>query len=197
MRDKFEEITIVPVYTTEEASRRIGSSEIDVRNAYVVIDVLTNDIRGTRQRPAASPEGLLRRIDTLRKQLMAAGAAATVICQAKPMEIADVTPFNSLLHEYLQTIKDGTGFGCRTQIRRSFLRPDGYHVRPQFDSVIDKTFACALLGIHVPDPTPWDDFAPSYARRRYAAEFPQMVRRNDGGQRIGFEGPVNNHGWRQ
>ena len=195
MRDKFE-IEVVTTYTTEEALRRVGSGEIDVTDANVIIDVLTNDIRGTRQRTAASPEEWIRRIDMLRRRLMTAGASATVVCQPKPMEIVDVSPYDSLLHDYLQA-QGGSGYGCRTQIRRSFLRPDGFHIQPQYVSVIDKTFACAITGTHVPQPTPSDDFLPDFARRRHEAEYPLLVRRNGGGQGIGREGPTNSHGWRR
>ena len=48
MRDQFE-IELVTTYTTEEALRRVESGEIDVKDAAVIIDVLTNDIRETRQ----------------------------------------------------------------------------------------------------------------------------------------------------
>ena len=167
---------------------------MDVKDAIVVVDVLTNDVRGTRQRPAASPEDLVWRVHRLRERLWEAGAAAVVICQLKPMEIADVTLYNSLLDDYLRA-QGGTGFGCRTQVLRSHLKPDGYHVRGQFDSVIDMTYACAILGRPVPRPTPLEDFAPEMARRRYRAEWPSLVRNGAGGRGVGYEGPMNHYGW--
>ena len=96
-----------------------------------------------------------------------AAAEAVVVCQIKPMQLTDVRPFNALLHEYLRGVG---GFGCQTQVRMEFLKKDGYHVLPQFDSVIDRTYACALQGVPVPCPTPEEDFVPDYVRRRSEKE---------------------------
>ena len=41
----------------------------DVRGAIVVIDNLTNDVRGTWRRAAATPEELVRRVDISRGDL--------------------------------------------------------------------------------------------------------------------------------
>ena len=188
------DIQVVPAYTTEEAFIRVGNGDIDVRNAYVIVDLLTNDIRGTRHRPAVSPEELRWRVDRLRARLREAGAVASVICQAKPMEVADVRPYNSLLHKYLQAQR-GSGHGCLTQIRRNYLRRDGYHVQEQYASIIDRTYACVILGWPVPSPTPLEDFIPTYVRRSYDAEWPGLARRNGWTQRIGYEGPRTNYGW--
>ena len=192
-RDKFD-VRVVPAYTTEEAFIRVGNGDVDVRNAVVVIDVLTNDVRGTRQREAVSPEDLIWRVGMLRQRLREAGATATVVCQIKPMEVVDVTAHNALLHDYLRA-QGGSGYGCLTQVRRQFLKRDGFHVLPQYDSLIDRTYACAMMGWEVPNPTPSEDFTPEYARRRYRAEWPSLARRVDGGQRVGFEGPRNSYGW--
>ena len=192
----FHDIRVIPAYTTEEAFRRVADGDIDVRDAVVVIDLLTNDIRGTRNRTAASPEELIWRVDKLRARLKEAGAVASVVCQAKPMEVADVSAHNYLLDEYLKAkmAQDGTGYGCKTQVRRNFLRADGYHVQQRYDSIIDKTYACALLGWWVPSPTPLEDFVPSYARRRYDAEFPGLVSRDGGSRGLGVEGSRPNYG---
>ena len=187
------DIQIEAVYTTEEAFSRVGRGEVDVRNAVVIIDVLTNDVRGTRQRPAVSPEDLVWRVDMLRRRLREAGAKASIVCQLKPMEVADVTVYNTMLDDYLRA-QGGQGYGCRTQVRRQYLKRDGFHILPQFDSIIDRTYACALLGWEVPCPTPHTDFAPESSRRRYRTEWPSLVR-SDGGQRIGVEGPWNRFQW--
>ena len=192
-RDKFD-VRVVPVYTTEEAFYRVGNGDVDVNNAIVIVDVLTNDVRGTRQRQAASPEDLVWRVDQLRGRLKQAGASTSVICQIKPMEVADVTAHNAHLDNYLRA-QGGPGYGCRTQVRRNFLKRDGFHVSPQFDSIIDRTYACAMLGWPVPNPTPLEDFAPEFARRRYDAEWPSMVRRTGWNQGVGHQGPRNIHGW--
>ena len=48
-------------------------------------------------------------------------AAAVIICEVKPMEVANVIPYNRLLSEYLSS-KRPTGFGCKTQVRISHLK---------------------------------------------------------------------------
>ena len=120
---------------------------------------------------------------------------AAVGCQIKPMEVVDVTPHNWVVNEYLQTA-EWSNYGCRTQIRRSFLRNDGFHINPRYASVLDKTYACAILGEHVPSPTPDDDFFPEFARRRYEKDWPGLAGSDDSrGQRGGGGGPVIVHGW--
>ena len=108
---------------------------------------------------------------------------AVVVCQAKPMQTVDVTPYNELLSDYLSAQRGG--YGCQTQIRLGHLRSDGFHVLPQFDSIIDKTYACAIRGILVPDPTPIGEFLPDHLRRRWQAEWP----------RLGGGGRNDNYGW--
>ena len=182
-RDSYD-ITVEVAYTTEEATRRIDSGNISVCGAAVVIDNLTNDIRGTRIRPAASPQQLVRNVDRLRSRLTAAGATASVVCQAKPMEIADVRQHNRQVSEYLRN--QVGGYGCLTQIRLEHLKTDGFHIRPQFDSIVDKTYACAIRGVPVPSPTPPNEFVPVFMRRRWEAEWPRIG---------GGITQSRNHGW--
>ena len=186
------DIKLFVAYTTDEAVRRVGENDIDVKNATVIVDNLTNDIRGTRQRPAASPEEFIQRVDRLRGRLREAGAAVVVVCEIKPMEVLDVTPYNRVLHHYLRAVGD---FGCQTQIRRSFLQRDGYHIQHQYDSVLDKTYACALMGIYVPRPTPVEDFLPEFARRRREQEWPRLAGSRDSWGQRGGGGLLNLHGW--
>ena len=166
------EIEICVAYTLDEAMQRVDRGAINVRDAIVVVDSLTNDIRGTRLRPSLTPSELVRGVDRLRGILVAAGARASVICQVKPMQLGDVTPYNELLSEYLRGQRGG--FGCRTQIRLGHLKPDGFHVKPQYDSIIDRTYACAIKGIPVYDPTPSGEFVPDHLRRRWQAEWPKV-----------------------
>ena len=173
-RDNYD-IAVRVSYTTEDAIRRVDRGDILVRGATVVLDNFTNDIRSTETRKAISPQELLRRVDRLRKGLYAAGATAVVTCQIKPMQITDVTPYNEMLSDYLRT-QGMSGHGCRTQIRLSCLKNDGYHVLPQYDSTIDKTYAFALMGISVPCPTPMDEFTPNHLRRRWEMNWPRVGR---------------------
>ena len=171
------DISVVVAYTLDEAYHRIDRGEIELGGAIVLIDDLTNDVRGTRYRPSATPQQLVRLVDTLRRRVMAAGAEAVITCQLKPMQVVDVTPYNELLDSYLRREKERgrDGFGCRTQIRLQYLKGDGFHIRPDFLSIVDRTYAFAFLGWDVLDPTPPDEFAPSYVRRRWEAEWPRLA----------------------
>ena len=89
----------------------------------------------------------------------------------------------------------GSGYGISTQIRMEYLRPDGFHIKNKFDTVIDKNYACALLGVPVASPTPIENFEPDFVRRRRDVEWPRI----SGGayaQSRGFnEGHAGIHGW--
>ena len=100
------------------------------------------------------------------------------------MREKDVSPYNFLLDDYLRA----RGIpGCPTQIRMEDLRSDGFHIMRQVDSVIDRTYACAIRGVLVPDPTPTGGFLPDHLGRRWQAEWP----------RVGRGGGANhvNYGW--
>ena len=173
------EIDVKAVYTLDGAFYAIERGECDVQGATVVLDALTNDVRGTRSLPPATPQQLVHRVDRLRRYLM-----RVVVCQLKPMEIIDVTAFNCQLNDYLRREKlaGRHGFGCRTQIRLEFLRNHGFHVWPEYDSLIDHSYACAFLGIPVPNPTPWDAFVPQSVRQRWETEWPRLIGRQPTGQ---------------
>ena len=192
-REKYD-ITNAVAYTVDEAYDRVKRGDIDVSGAFVVVDNLTNDVRGAGQRMAASPDELIQRVHKLRESMST--AEAVIICEIKPMRNKDVTPYNRLLHSYLR--RQGTAgvrnFGCRTQIRMDWLKGDGFHVKPQYDSVIDRTYACALLGQHVPSPTPTSDFVPESVKRRQEANWP--LPGNRWGGRALDEGLSRIHGWR-
>ena len=173
------DIEVVTAFTLEEAHSRIENGGINVAGATVILDNLTNNVRGMRNRQALDPRGLVYRVDRVRGVLRNAGAAGTVVCQIKPMEVTDVRPFNQQLHNYLrsESLHGRGGFGSKTQIRLDYLKPDGYHVRPEFAGVIDRTYACAILGQEVPFPTPTDQFTPTLARRRFEKEWPRIGER--------------------
>ena len=178
------DIEVVPAFHVEDAFYMIEKRRIDVSGAIVIVDCLTNDVRGTRQRQPLEPEELVRQIHVLREKTQWANARETVICQVKPMRYVDVTPHNVLLHEYLC----GQGVsGCQTMIHMEFLKHDGYHILPQFKSVLDRQYACALLGTPVPCPTPYENFISGYIRQTYNQNWPSLSRRN--------EGPNSRYGW--
>ena len=168
------DINIEVIYRVEDAIHRLAQGALDVIGHVVVVDNITNNVRGGWRHPPDTPAQLIQRIDALRQKLLSLGAAAVVVAEIKPMSIIDVRPYNRALHEYLNNCGP-TGFGCKTQIRMEYLRSDGYHVNPLYDSVVDRTYACALLGRHVPCPTPDDNFVPTYIRRRWEQEWPRLV----------------------
>ena len=185
------DVEVVEAFTLDSACAKVGrtgpvgrgggggsgdDSRIDIRGAYVVLDCLTDDIRH-----GATPAELLLKVARTREEMKFAGAAEVVVCEVKPMELINVIPFNQELSDYLRSVG---GFGCNTQIRVCDLR-DGLHVKPDFETVIDRTYACAIRGVPVPCPTPPEGFISMELRRRWEAEWP----------RLRFGGPrLTNHG---
>ena len=137
----------------------------------MIIDSITNDVRGTHHRRRATPDEVVSRVDQLRRRLKAAGAVGAIECAVKPMQLVDVSPYNYLLNQYLGA-QEGDGYGCQTQIRLDYLKADGFHIRPQFDPIVDKTYACAIMGVNVPCPTPERDFVPDHIRRQREKDWP-------------------------
>ena len=133
---------IVVAYTLGQAIQLMDRGAINVRDAVILIDNLTNDVRGTRIRPSVTPGELIRRLNQLRAVLRRAGAKQTIICQIKPMRFKDVAPYNEKLSDYLRGQRQGIGHP--TQVRHGHLSPDGFHVRPEYHWVIDKTYAGAM-----------------------------------------------------
>ena len=190
-RDNYR-IEVIQTYTTGEACDRVERGEIDVSGKCVVIDCLTNDARDSRSGAALSPQALVRSVDRLRGILWAAAAAEIIVCAIKPAQVADMTPYNALLDRYLRAQDDG-GHGCRCQITMDQLARDGYHVRHQFRSIIDRTYACAIMGKPVPCPTPLEDFIPYHVRRSWNQEWPRLNGESTG-RDLGTR--VLSYGWR-
>ena len=172
-RGKFD-IDVEVVYRLEDAYYRISNGELDVSGCYVIIDNITNNIRGGRRSIGETPEQVVNKVAMLRELLLAKAAAAVIVCEVKPMTVTDVRPHNGLLHEYL-TSCGGDGYGCRTQMKMEFLSSDGFHIDARYDSVRDRTYACALVGLHVPEPATEECFVPSYFRRRWEETWPRLV----------------------
>ena len=173
------DIDIKVAYRVEDATQLVLRREIDVAGRYVVIDDLTNNVRGNVRQPADTPEQLVERVDQLRRALLSASAAAVVVMEVKPMRYVDVRPYNYLLSSYLMNCQ--AGYGSKTMIQMEHLKYDGYHVSPMFGSVLDRSYACALLGTHVPCPTLPDGFTPEFVRRRMEESWPRLGNRGWGG----------------
>ena len=175
-RSKYE-IQVVVAYRLEDAYERIEKKDhkfhVNVENSYVIIDNITNNIRGGKNNEAEPPDLVADRVAALRELILSNSAKAVVVCEPKPMKWVDVRYSSVRIHKHLVSVGKG-GYGCRTQIRMRYLRDDGFHVQPKYDSIVDKTYACALLGVPVPDPTPFGDLEPEYSRRRWDNQFPKV-----------------------
>ena len=175
---------VVVAYTMEEAYHRIRRGEIEVEGKVVVVDNVTNDVRKV-QDPWEVQRRMGKLLDTLDS------AAAVVVLETKPIRHIDVSPFNGMLHKLCVSRRNV--FGCRTQIRMRDLGRDGFHVAPDCVDIVDKTYACALLGIPVPCPTPSGDFLHPEQTVRYRREYPRIGETEERGQ----ERDLNAiHGWR-
>ena len=90
------EVQVERVYTLEEARDRVRRGDIRVEGARVVVDCVTNDVRGTRRRGQAEPREVAER---LREAIREMGRAERiVVCEVKPMQQIDVVPFNARIH---------------------------------------------------------------------------------------------------
>ena len=167
------DIEIVVAYRLEDAYHRIQRGDIDVKGAYVVIDNLTNNIRGNWSKRRETPDQVVDKVARVRELILSKSAVAVVVCEVKPMEVVDVRPYNRQLHSYLDSCGK-SGYGCNTQIKLDFLTSDGFHISHKYWSVLHRTYACALLGIPVPCPLRDDDFIPLSFRRRWETQWPRL-----------------------
>ena len=180
------EIEVVVAYTMEEAFHRIRRGEIEVEGKVVVVDNVTNDVRKVRE-----PWEVTRRVGKLLDVLEK--AAAVVVVQVKPIRSLDVTDFNKAIHR-LCVSREGV-FGCHTQITMRDLASDGFHVSPHCGDIVDKTYACAILGKPVPCPTPPEGFFHPWQSAAYEQEWPRV---DENKSKQGGQERVRNaiHGWR-
>jgi hypothetical protein len=93
--------------------------------------------------------------------LLEKGAVGVCVCEVKPMNFMDVTPYSKAIHSAsLRMRAQGHQVqGMQTQTGVSHLKKDGFHILPSFAGVLDRTYACAVIGVPVPCPTPsWDRY---------------------------------------
>jgi hypothetical protein len=91
-------VEIVVAYTLLEVRQRLGRGEFDVRGTFMIIDVMTNDVKGTRASPRTSPVEIAGRVGTVTDLLMEKGCEVVIICEMKLMHFMDVTPYSNALH---------------------------------------------------------------------------------------------------
>ena len=74
----------------EDAVYRVRKKLLDVSGCVVLIDNITNDVKGNWKHWPADPEETVRRGDLLRAALFAAGAETVLVSQIKPMQATTV-----------------------------------------------------------------------------------------------------------
>jgi hypothetical protein len=143
-------IRVVSTYTLFEAFEKVRDGRIRVAGVRVILDVTTNDIRGARGQAQTTPQELTARVGKVVAIIKEKGARGVTICEVKPMNLMDVTPFSKLLHRNCKSRKIGW---CQTQLGVGDLKNDGYHILPSSLKVLDGTYAYAVMGMPVPNPT--------------------------------------------
>ena len=159
-RDRFD-IRVEVIYTLMEAYDKLGRGGLKVEGEAVLLDVSTNDVRGTARVPRTRPDEVAARFERVARLLLEKGAVGVCVCEVKPMNFMDVTPYSNAIHSAcLRMRAQGHQVqGMETQIGVSNLMKDGFHIMPSFAGVLDKTYACAVVGVPVSCPTPsWDRY---------------------------------------
>ena len=174
------DITVDVAVRLDTAFYRVREGLLDVKDCIVLIDNVTNDVKGNWKHFPADPEETVRRIDLLRAALFAAGAATVIVCQVKPMRSLDVRLHNEHIHQYLKDVPGG--YGVPTMVRMEYLRKDGLHIDSRYDSILDRNYAYALQGTRIPCPTPHCNFIPDDVRRTYYADFPRTTPQGNSNQ---------------
>jgi hypothetical protein len=144
-------IRVVTTYILFEAFDRIRDGKIEVEGARVVLDVTTNNIRDTRGQAQMTPQELIDRVGKVVTIMKEKGARGMTVCEVKPMNLMDMTPYSKSLYHSCRNKKISW---CQTQSGVRNLRDDGYHMLPASFRVLNVTYAYAVMGKPVPNPTP-------------------------------------------
>ena len=104
------------------------------------------------------------------------------------MQHIDVVPFNARIHALIGSTEGVEG--SSTQIRPEYLLGDGYHIAPRCVSVLDRQYACAMVGRAVPCPF-FDSAIYNRMMARWAErEWPPVGRRGANSGLWGREAPL-------
>ena len=82
-REKWE-IQVVQAFTLREAWERLRRGDIGVEGARVVVDCVTNYVRGTRRQGRVEPGEVAERLRRVIGEM--GGAEEVVVCEVKPMQ---------------------------------------------------------------------------------------------------------------
>ena len=153
-------IRVVVAYTLMEVWDKLERGVLKVEGETVILNVGTNDVRGTKRVPQSCPDDVGWRFERVGGFLFEKGAVGLVACELKPMSFMDVVPYSWAIHHACLRLRTRGHrvHGVQTQTGVSHLREeDGYHIERSFSTILDRTYACAIRGIPVPCPTPtWD-----------------------------------------
>jgi hypothetical protein len=127
-KQKKYRIRVVTTYTLFEAFKKVWDERIKVEGARVIIDIMTNDVCGTKGLAQMSPQELTNRVGKMVAIIKEKGARGVAVCEAKPMSLRDVTPFSDQLH--CNCHDRGIGW-CKTQLGVKHPKEDGYHILPR------------------------------------------------------------------
>ena len=152
------DIRVVVAYTLMEVRDKLERGVLQVEGETVILDVGTNDVRGTGRVPQSGSGDVGWRYERVGRLLFEKGAVGLVACKLKPMSFMDVAPYSWAIHSACLRLRTHGHrvHGCTTQTCVSHLRKDGYHILPSFSTVLNMTYACAIRGIPVPCPATWE-----------------------------------------
>ena len=168
-RDRVD-IRVEVVYTLMEAYDRVGRGSLKVEGESVLLDVSTNDVRGTERTPRTRPEEVAWRFEKVARLLLEKGALEVCMCEVKPMSFMDVDPYCNAISDVCLRMRDQGHrvHGVNTQTGVSHLKRDGFHILPSFSGVLARTYACAITGVRVSCPNPpWDRYRDPTLRDRW------------------------------
>jgi hypothetical protein len=164
-------IRIYTTYTLFEAFSRIKDGKIKMEGARIIVDVMRNDVRGTKRQPQTTPDELVNRVGKVVAMLKEKGARDVTVSEVKPMTLKDVKPYSNRLRQRCMEKKVGW---CQSQLGVEDLKEDGFHVLPSSLRILDKTYACAVMGVKVPHPMP---IYQKWRHKLIEQEWPRMGQR--------------------
>jgi hypothetical protein len=91
-KDKVD-IRVEVVYTLKEAYDKLGRGSLIVEGESVLLDVSTNNVRGTERTPRTRPERVAWRFEKVARLLLEKGASEVCMCKVKPMSFMDVDQY--------------------------------------------------------------------------------------------------------
>ena len=144
-------IDITTLYTIEEAYYRIKRGDVKVEGKIVVVDCVTNSIRGRGGRLRTTPREISREMKILLDVIKDKKALAITVCEVKPIRHLDVSLHNTSLRDLYRR---EAIYERSTEITMKDLTHDGFHVKSGCDDLTNKAYARAIQKHLPPKPAP-------------------------------------------